>query len=283
MAGHRPKANGRDLRAGTKPQDLAGLGLLCFVIVLGSNLFFPQILNHEFLGASPTGENQASSFSVTSAIMTTATATASRFWYVGAESILSNTQPNNGIRSTIQVKSQTQSSGALSFWVSEAFSNNLWAQVGYFVLNGSAPAAFFQVWNLTSGAELSTGALNASEGFHVFSMNSVPGGNVWQFKIDSNEIGSFVMGTNESNPSYPAYAMSEEGYAIAPFGFTQVLFSSALEFYDFGTWHNATTGESYGNTWGLQGQEQSPILSANQILVGGSASGSNGTAFVLWG
>lgn len=191
------------------------------------------------------------------------------FWYVGASSSDPESLSNTGARSIIQVEKQNIS-GVLSFWISEGMSNNLWAQVGYYMDNGSSLTAFYQVWNLTSMAELATGIGAVSEGMHVFSL-SLGRGTTWDFEVDGSALGSFDMRTNTSSASYPIRSMSEEGYVSSPFAFSQVTFLNGMEVEHAGVWSSAQNATSFGSIWGIQGSLQSATITGNGFVVGGSA------------
>ncbi len=188
------------------------------------------------------------------------------FWYVGASVSDPSVALNTGLRSLIQVKDQSVA-GVLSFWASEAMSNNLWAQVGYYIDQGSRPFAFFQIWNLTDRSEVATGTTNVTDGTHLFSMTT-SNGTMWSFSVDSQVFGVVDMHTSTSSPNYPIYAMSEESGVQNPFAFSQILFSSATQVLILGTWHNATSAKSFGNAWGVQGHEQNQEFVDNEIAVG---------------
>jgi hypothetical protein len=190
------------------------------------------------------------------------------FWYVGASSSNLSFYYNNGIRSMIEVKNQSVL-GVLAFWVSEATGNGLWAQVGYYIDNGSSPFAFYQIWNLTNRAEIATGGTAVAAGIHIFSL-SLSNATIWNFRVDSSVLGTFDMRTNTSSPQFPISAMSEEGYSQHPFGFSKVTFLSGMQVLKGGSWENVTDASSYGNSWGIQGNMQSPRLSANEFAVGES-------------
>jgi hypothetical protein len=188
------------------------------------------------------------------------------FWYVGASAIYNGS--NSGVRSLIQVENQ-DSPGVLSFWISEAFVNNFWAQVGYYVQNGSEPIGFYQVWSLDNRSEIATGTTSVSDGFHMFGIAHLDG-TTWKFTLDSKIFGSFDMRTNRTNPEYPLYAMSEEGYVKNPFSFSEVIFSKAIQILESGRWVDASSAVSYGNAWGITGTKQSAELSTNEVLLGGA-------------
>jgi hypothetical protein len=204
---------------------------------------------------------------------TTTTSTANygenpNFWYVGASSTAPSAESNEGLRSNIQVRNQTISDGVLSFWASEAFSDNLWAQVGYYIQNDSRPIAFYQIWNLTNSEEIVTGTEPVTSGLHLFSFELVPGTNTWNFSLDGASFGIYNMHTSLSSSSYPIYAMSEEGYAQSSFSFNPVLFQNAIQVYKAGSWYNVSYASSFGSNWGIQGHEQNALLGYDQISVG---------------
>ncbi len=176
---------------------------------------------------------------------------------------------NNGVRSFIQVRDQNNRDGVVSFWISEAFENNLWAQVGYYIQSGSQPVGFYQIWSLNNRSEISTGTTKVTDGIHEFAI--LHGNNTtWQFVIDSKVFGSFNMQTNSTSSSYPIYAMSEEGYTNEPFAFSQVMFSRAIQVLNSGNWYNVPSAVSFGTAWGIDGRVQSSQLLENQFVVGGS-------------
>jgi hypothetical protein len=192
------------------------------------------------------------------------------FWYVGAASTSPFAESNQGVRSSIEVENQSVSDGDLSFWVSEAFSNNLWAQVGYYVHSGnSSPFAFYQVWNLTDRTILAASNEPLSDGVHTFAIGLTVG-NEWNFSVDDSSFGSFDMKTDISSSSYPMYAMSEEGYSPAPFPFNSVLFTSALQVFKYGSWQPVKYADSFGDNWGVQGHDQNGGLADNQVWLGWS-------------
>jgi hypothetical protein len=215
-------------------------------------------------GISQSGVSSSSSSTVTS----TSSNNTTNYWYVGASSSDSSSESNQGIRSFIEVRNQSITGGVLSFWISEAFNNNLWAQVGYYIQNNSGPIAFYQIWNLTNRSEIVTGTHNVNDGIHLFSIQLVPRTEVWNFSLDGTTFGSFNMQTNISSANYPMYAMSEEGYAQSPFQFYPVLFQSAIQVYKSGLWQSVLHANSYGNNWGIQGHMQDSLLDNDEILVG---------------
>jgi len=152
--------------------------------------------------------------------------------------------------------------------VSDESSAGIWAQVGYYICNGSTPVAFYQIWNLNSGAVLTTGTSSVSAGTHTFSMY-LQGGTVWAYAVDGAVIGTYDMGSASSSSSYPVYAMSEEGGVASAFQFSPVTFSTAMDVYVNGGWQSVATASSYGSGWGVQGNLQNGNLGADEIVVGG--------------
>jgi hypothetical protein len=192
------------------------------------------------------------------------------FWYVGASSNDPISESNVGLRAYIQVRNQTIKNGVLSFWISEAFTDNLWAQVGYYIQNNSGTIAFYQVWNLTDRSELVTGTQSVSNGIHLFCIELIRQTDTWTFSMDNKSFGSFDMLANLSSASYPMYAMSEEGYAQSPFPFYPVVFPSAIQVYKSDSWHSVLYASSFGNNWGIQGHEQNSLLGEDEIAIGES-------------
>lgn len=218
-----------------------------------------------FQNAVPLHPTNSPSIQDTAASTTTQPGTS--YWYVGAST--TDSSLNAGVRSYIEVRSQQNSVGVISFWISEAFQNNLWAQVGYYIQNGSAPVAFYQIWSLTNRTEISTGTHSVSDGFHEFSI-VYSTGTTWKFTLDSHVFGTYDIGTNNSATNYPIYAMSEEGYVTAPFAFSEVVFTRAIQISGAGSWINAASATSFGNSWGIKGNAQSSQLLANELVIGGS-------------
>jgi len=169
--------------------------------------------------------------------------------------------------------------GPLFFWVSDALSNNMWGQVGYYLFNGVTPVAFYSVWNLTSYTAVASGAATVPVGSHQFSM-SLQAGTTWAFALDGSAFGTYNMAANVSSSSYPVYAVSEE-YASAPFPFSTVKFVVAMEVLRSGTWTPVKFASSYGTGWGVQGALQNSNLTNDQIVISSSLPAlAGGTA--LW-
>ncbi len=193
------------------------------------------------------------------------------FWYVGAASNDSHALSNQGVSTQIQVKNQ-QIQGVLSFWISETFPNNLWAQVGYYIQNSSSPLAFYQIWNLTIRQVLVTNTEPVALGTHTFSMmilqSNQTRSTIWSFALDGQAFGFYDLGSNQSSATAAIYAMSEEGYTQHPFAFDPVLFSHAISVFKKGYWSDLSHANSYGISWGIQGQMQSAKFQADQFIVG---------------
>lgn len=224
-----------------------------------SNMHFPS-----YLGRASASRPSAS---ISSSTPSSEAPNASEFFYVGASTNVPSIEQNTGVRSLIQVKSQDVR-GVLSFWISEATANNMWAQAGYYIDNGSKPTAFYQIWNLTDRTEVTTGTESVSSGIHLFSIASVLGTDSWNFTLDGRSFGTYDMGSNLSSATYPIYALSEEGYISAPFTFEPVLFQSAIQVLKQGSWSNASSASSYGSDWGLEGHAQDSMLGNNEFQVG---------------
>jgi hypothetical protein len=193
------------------------------------------------------------------------------FWYVGAASTESQALSNQGVSTQIQVKNQ-EIQGVLSFWISETFPNNLWAQVGYYIQNNSSPLAFYQIWNLTAREVLVTNTEPVALGTHTFSMvilhSNQTRSTIWSFELNGRAFGFYDLGSNQSSSTAAIYAMSEEGYTQHPFAFDPVLFAHAILVFKNGYWSNLSHAYSYGNSWGIQGQMQSAKFHADQFIVG---------------
>ena len=206
------------------------------------------------------------------------TSSTGSYWQVGAYSVDSSALPNQGVRGTIDVVSQ-QVQGPLFFWVSDALSNNMWGQVGYYLFNGVTPVAFYSVWNLTSHTAVASGTTSLSAGPHRFSM-SLQTGTTWAFALDGSIFGTYDMSASGSSSSYPVYALAEE-YASAPFPFSTVTFVVAMEVLRSGSWNPVKFAGSCGTGWGVQGALQNSNLTNNQIVISSSLPAlAGGTA--LW-
>ena len=190
-------------------------------------------------------------------------------WMVGGMSSDSSALPNTGVRSSIEVIS-LQTDGSLAFWVSDDMLNNVWGQVGYFISEGGAPIAFYQIWNLNTSTILTEGSTPISVGVHAFSMYLQNGTN-WAYAVDGNVFGSFSMGSSASSPSYPIYVMAEE-QGNNTFYFPTVSFAPALQVMRAGSWTPVEAAYSYGGAWGVEGHLQNDSLQQNQLLVGGNLS-----------
>jgi hypothetical protein len=196
-------------------------------------------------------------------------------YWVGAQASDSTALPNTGIQATIQVISQ-KVTGCLSFWVSEEASSGTWGQVGYYICNGDMPVAFYQIWS--SGSVQVTGTTSVSTGYHQFSMY-VQSGDTWAYALDGTVFGTFNMGAGISSKTYPAQAMSEEGYVNGPWTPARVKFGTAMQVLQSGAWTSPQTAFSYSwpyrcssdlmSCWGLQGNLQYTSVPADTIVVGG--------------
>jgi hypothetical protein len=110
---------------------------------------------------------------------------------VGAMSTDPSALPNSGVRSTIRVIG-LQTGGSLAFWVSDDMPNSVWGQVGYFISQGGAPIAFFQVWNLNTSTIVMEGSTPTSIGVHTFSMN-LRNGTTWAYAVDGFVVKAIAM------------------------------------------------------------------------------------------
>ena len=118
-------------------------------------------------------------------------------WWVGAQSSDSSALPNTGVRSSIQVISDSSiaENDCLSFWIADGLTNNEWGQVGYYLCDGDAPTAFYQIWDLSSDTILSGGTESVSAGTHVFSMY-LQSGTTWAYALDGTVFGTYDMGAS---------------------------------------------------------------------------------------
>lgn len=199
-------------------------------------------------------------------------------WWVGAYSTGSQALPNTGVRGQITVISY-QTPNVLDFWVSDDLSNDVWGQVGYYIENGATPVAFYQVWNLSAHKILDEGVTPVTAGLHLFAME-LQSGTTWAFSLDGRVFGTADMGSSQSSPSYPVYALSEE-HAPRTFSFPTVTFGPALQVLRSGTWIDVAMAKSYGTAWGVQGASQGASMTRGEIEVGTSLSPlSSGTQ--LW-
>lgn len=202
----------------------------------------------------------------------------SSVWWVGASSTDSSALPNTGVKGTIQVISFS-TSNVLDFWVADDLTNNVWGQVGYYIMGGGSPVAFYQIWNLNTNSILTTGTASVSAGSHTFAM-FLQSGTTWAFSLDGSVFGTYDMGASSSGTGYPFYALSEE-QGSGVFTFPSVTFSD-LQVMRSGSWAGVATANSYGSAWGVQGEYQNSALSAGEIVVGTSVpTVSAGTP--LWG
>lgn len=202
-------------------------------------------------------------------------------WWVGASSNDASALPNTGVRGTISVADISVANGdVLDFWVADELSNSNWGQVGYYIMGGGLPVAFYEIWNLNTNTVLTTVTTSVSTGTHTFSMY-LQSGTTWAFALDGKVFGTYNMGASSSSASYPVFALAEE-QAPSVFSFPSVTFSSAMQVLKSGTWSNVATAASYGTAWGVQGQVQNPSLASDEITVGTSVSSlPSGTS--LWG
>ncbi len=187
------------------------------------------------------------------------------YWYEGGCSNNTLDYKNSGLRTFIEVKPQFIQA-FLAFWVSESFSNGLWAQVGYYIFHGSTPVGFYQIWNITSHKEVSTSTTSVSVGVHSFSF-SLDSGTI-DFSIDGKSFASYNIGQASPSPSYPICALSEEGYSSSSFPFSSISFKVAIEILKSGFWTSVISASSFGNSWGIQGNDQNSSIPQNQIIVG---------------
>ncbi len=221
----------------------------------------------------------------------------SNVYYVGAQGPTTTCNPactyltNGGARTTVQVVSQTVT-GCLSYWIGDDSGANLWGQVGYYICNGATPVAFYQIWNLNTGAALTTGTANVSAGYHTFSLYSQSGGNVWAFAVDTSVFGTYDLGASVSLGTYPVQAVSEEGLVSGPWVPGQVVFSTAIQTLQtantnpagngwttassgFDPWGGCTSSGIENNTggytcWGLAGNQQDHAIQVNSLVTGGT-------------
>lgn len=185
-------------------------------------------------------------------------------YQVGAMSTDPSALPNTGVRSTIQVV-DAQTTGSLSFWVSDCLSNNVWGQVGYFISEGSLPVGFYQAWNLTSNTIIARGTTPIGTGEHTFSMY-VQNGTTWAYAVDGVVFGTFNMGANSSGLNYPVYTLSESQNSTAEF--PSVTFASVMQVFRSGSWSPVLRAVSYGTAWFVQGNLQNNRLGADEMAVG---------------
>jgi len=204
------------------------------------------------------------------------------YYYVGAEAATSACSPtcvpitNTGAETQVQVVSQ-QVTGCLSYWISDDSKANIWGQVGYYICNGSTPVAFYQVWNLNTSSVLATGTTSVSAGSHFFSMYA-QSGTVWAYALDGSVFGTHDMQSSVSSSTHPVQAVNEEGGVSAPWNPARVQFGTTILIERSGVWTPVTSaseawgcGTSQQSCWGVQGGSQNSALTADEVLVGGSA------------
>ena len=207
-----------------------------------------------------------------------ASGSSNQVWWVGASSTDPSAMSNTGVKGSFTVVSfSTQN--VLDAWVADDLTNSIWGQVGYYIMSGQGPVAFYQIWNLSPQSVLTTGTTSVSTGTHTFSMY-LQGGTTWAFALDGVVFGTYDMGASTSSSSYPVYALVEE-QAPSVFSFPTISFSPAIQVLKSGTWSDASAANSYGTVYGVEGHDQNSALSADQIDVGSSiATLSGGTP--LW-
>ena len=190
------------------------------------------------------------------------------YWYGGACSNNTQALQNSGARTFIDVRAQYVKA-FLAFWVSESFSNNLWAQVGYYIYGNSVPIGFYQIWNMTHQKEVSTGTTPLTQGMHSFSFVLGSDGKL-SFNVDGNSFAYYHIGQVSSSTTYPLCSLSEEGYSAAPFSFSPVTFRVAMQVLRSPNWSDVSFASSFGNSWGVEGRAQNSSLFTNEIVVGSS-------------
>ncbi len=223
-----------------------------------------------------------------------AVSSGSNVYYVGAQAPTTAGGAyltNAGAQTTIQVVTTTVT-GCLSYWIGDDSAANVWGQVGYYICNGATPVAFYQIWNLTSGAALTSGTTSVSTGYHTFSMYSQSGGTTWAFGLDGTPFGTYNLGASVSLGTYPVQAVSEEGLVSGPWTPPQVSFSTAMQTYQtastnpsgsgwvsvasaFEPWSGCTSGGASNNTggytcWGIAGHLQDSTIPGDALVTGGS-------------
>src|SRR5580698_5625512 len=164
-------------------------------------------------------------------------------------------ETNTGVWGIISVLPQTfgnGNGGCLSFWVSDnSFKDQAWGQVGYYICNGGPPLGFYQLWNVTTGANLGANTVTIGPyGNYNFSMY-VSSGTTWTFAISGTILGTYNFGSNTPGGTEPIYAMSEQGGVASPQFFYSVFFPSALNVKENGVWIQPALSQ-YGNSWDIQ-------------------------------
>ncbi len=214
-----------------------------------------------------------------------AVSSGSNVYYVGAQAptqLGSGYLTNAGAQTTVQVVTTTVT-GCLSYWIGDDSAANLWGQVGYYICNGATPLAFYQIWNLTSGAALTTGTTSVSTGYHTFSMYSQSGSSTWAFALDGTVFGTYNLGASLSLGTYPVQAVSEESLVSGPWTPPEVTFSTAMQTYQTAATNPAGSGWTSvasafepwsgcsGNTcWGIAGNLQDATIPGDALVTGGS-------------
>ena len=229
-------------------------------------LFVGGALSLSFAAATPTpapvGVAQPAGFR--EAATTVAT---NSVWWVGGSSSDPTTLPNTGARFTVPVIAFT-TTGCLSFWIAEGYTNNYWGQVGYYICDGSTPVSFYQIWSLSPNSVIAGGSNpTAPTGTPTYSMY-LQSGTTWAYAVGGTVMGTYNMGESTSSSTYPVEAYSEEqSTSVYPFPAVTL---SAIQVQNAGAWGGMTTAASYGSAYGVQGYLQNSNLPKNELIVGGS-------------
>jgi hypothetical protein len=215
--------------------------------------------------------------------------------WVGAESNATSSLPSTGIRSTIKVVSgvgvlPSDPAPLFAAWnAMPEFSNNVWAQTGYFSTEDST-YGFYQIWDLASETIETTGEWPITDfADHTFTIQYSGTGTVWDFLMDGVLQGSYDLGVSSAtsiNSNQPFEALVEKQVWAGDAAWTvpTIGFSAAFSSYKAGTWKAVTAATAYSSSnssYGVQGHDQNPSLSANAINVGNTIPEIDGGT-VLW-
>jgi len=176
---------------------------------------------------------------------------------------------NQGIKATWEPNGPTG-----SWWISQTFANQLWAQTGVFNSKW-----FYYIQDRSTGTDLVTinwAHLKPADYTkpHTFEISQQGGHKGWRFLIDGKSIGSYGIGADGSGDFLLTNEFADAGDK-ATFHDAQVMVS--------GVWRPASSAFSFtmgDPVLGIAGHLQDPTLAPGALRIGGPASVTNGTQ--LW-
>ena len=179
---------------------------------------------------------------------------------------------NTGIRATWDPLGTAPTS---PYWISQSFSNQLWAQVGYY-----PPGWFWYVFDLKTNppqilahSKLTNPKPIQAGQSHVFEISLQ--GNRWRFMVDGKAVGNYGIGSDTGSGDFLLTNEFTNGTESA-------LFSDAMVQLN-GVWQPASSASAYISgtpAIGIAGHLQDPTLASGSLRIGGAASVTNGTQ--LW-